>query len=282
MKQKDLVSLKKVNKQLTQFAKIVNKNVATRAVSPSEKVQVGIDLGTSSIVMTVLDENSQILYGSFEYDTAVRDGIVVNFMESVNILTRLKEDAESVLGVTLETACGAIPPGTGEGSAKIVANVIESAGFVCRRVVDEPTAAARFLGIKTGTVVDIGGGTTGISIFKNGQLIDSLDEATGGFHMTLVLAGHNHIDSKTAEKWKRDKSKEKEVFSTIRPVVEKMAIITQKMTASKIQKPVVVVGGAINFEEFIETFSKVLGISAEKPDFPQFVTPLGIAMYDHD
>lgn len=275
-------NLKSANRALSKFAKIVNGDTGARKVLSSEKLRVGIDLGTSSIVLTILDENNEVLYGGFEYDTAVRDGIVVNFMESVNILMHLKEKAESVLGLTLTTACGAVPPGTGEGSAKIVANVIESAGFICRKVVDEPTAAAKFLKIKTGTVVDIGGGTTGISIFENGKLVEVLDEATGGFHMTLVLAGHNHIDSKTAERWKRDKSKEKEVFSVIRPVVEKMATITKNATTRKIQEPVVVVGGAVNFKDFIQTFSKTLGVPSQKPDFPQFVTPLGIAMYDHD
>jgi len=42
------------------------------------------------------------------------------------------------------------------------------------------------------------------------------------------------------------------------------------------------VGGAINFKEFITTFSQALGVPAHKTDFPQFVTPIGIAMYDVD
>ena len=33
-------------------------------------------------------------------------------------------------------------------------------------IVDEPTAAATLLDIKNGAVVDVGGGTTGISILK--------------------------------------------------------------------------------------------------------------------
>lgn len=274
--------LVRANQQLQQFAQIVNGDQPVRPVSQDEQLRVGIDLGTSSIVMVVLDQKDQVVYGNFEYDHAVRDGLVVNFMDSVRILERLKAHAEEVLGVTLTTACGAIPPKTGDGSAKIVGNVIESAGFICRHVVDEPTAAARFLRMKTGTVVDIGGGTTGISVFKNDRLVQVSDEATGGFHMTLVLAGHHHWDMDKAEQAKRDVQQEDEVFATIRPVVEKMAAITSDITHGMPQKPVVVVGGAINFEDFIETFSKALGTPAYKPDYPQFVTPIGIAMYDAD
>jgi len=273
--------LTKVNQQLEEFSKIVNSDHATRSVSSNELLRVGVDLGTSSIVLTVLDEDNNPLYGAFEYDHAVRDGIVVDFIESINILKRLKQKAESVLGVTLIRACGAIPPGTGDGSKKVVQNVIESANFECLRVVDEPTAAAKFLRISTGTVVDIGGGTTGISIFEDGQLVEVVDEPTGGIHMTLVLAGNHHIDSDEAELMKRDATKEDEVFMVIRPVVEKMAMITKKTVTNKLQQPVIVVGGAINFKDFIKTFSKTLQIDAIKPVFPQFVTPLGIAMYDY-
>lgn len=38
------------------------------------------------------------------------------------------------------------------------------------------------------------------------------------------------------------------------------------------------VGGASNFEEFTKTFSQYIGLSVDKPLYPEFVTPLGIAM----
>ena len=56
-------------------------------------------------------------------------------------------------------------------------------------VLDEPTAANQVLAIQNGAVVDIGGGTTGISIIKNGEVVKVVDEATGGTHLTLVTAG---------------------------------------------------------------------------------------------
>lgn len=70
------------------------------------------------------------------------------------------------MGVELTTACGAIPPGTGEGSAKIVANAIESAEFICRHVVDEPTAAAKFLRMKLGPLLILVVGLPGSASLK--------------------------------------------------------------------------------------------------------------------
>ena len=58
-----------------------------------------------------------------------------------------------------------------------------------------------------------------------------------------------------------------------------MAAIVQNMGAEVID-PVIVVGGATNFTEFTTTFSKTLKRKVYKPLYPQFVTPLGIAMFD--
>ena len=279
----DQFSLLKANKKLCNFAKIVNKNKIVQNIDKeklnADKLKVGVDLGTSSIVLTVLTKDNEVVYGNFAYDNAVRDGIVVNFIDSVNILKSLKQKAEKVLGVTLQTAAGAIPPQTGEKSKKIVSNVIEEAGFICTNVVDEPTAAAGFLEIKNGTVVDIGGGTTGITIFKDKKIIKVIDEPTGGFHMTLVLGGRYHISNEQAEALKRNSEKESEVFNIIRPVVEKMASILATQD-SAITSPVIVVGGATNFSDFEHTFSAIINKQVYKPRFPEFVTPLGIALFD--
>lgn len=275
------VDMKKVNGALVSFAKVVNSSKSIRQVTAAEKLKVGVDLGTSSIVITILDKDNNPIYGAYEYANAVQDGIVVNYLESVSILQRLKEKAEGVLERELTTACGAIPPGTGEGSAKIVSNVIEAAGMECTKIVDEPTAAGQFLHINEGTVVDIGGGTTGLSIFNQGKLIKSIDEPTGGTHMTLVLAGYHHMPYEKAELMKRNKDKENEVFPVVRPVIEKMATIAMNAFDDKVVLPVYVVGGSTNFKEFEKAFSKVLKVDVVKPKYPQYVTPLGIAMYDN-
>ena len=88
-------------------------------------------------------------------------------------------------------------------------------------IVDEPTAAAAVLKITDGAVVDVGGGTTGISILKDGKVIYTDDEATGGSHMTMTVAGHYKIPYEEAEVLKTTPEKEDEIFPVIKATVEK-------------------------------------------------------------
>ena len=99
--------------------------------------------------------------------------------------------------------------------------MLEGAGFEVSNIVDEPTAAAAVLKISDGAVVDVGGGTTGISILKDGKVIYTDDEATGGSHMTMTVAGHYNIPYEEAEILKTDRSKEAEIFPVIKATVEK-------------------------------------------------------------
>lgn len=274
------MNLKQTNHVLKEFAMICNKHDTDKKIKVNGPLKVGIDLGTSSIVIAVLNQENQPLYGNFQYADVVRDGIVVNYMESVKIVRRLKSEAENYLGVELETACGAIPPGTGVSSEKIVENVLGDAGFEVTKIIDEPTAAAKFLHIETGSVIDIGGGTTGVSNFESYQATSTFDEPTGGYHMSLVLAGHERLSVDEAELLKRTSKEEHVIFGVIRPVVEKMAYITKQYVQAGPNAPVYLVGGSTNFSEFVTVFSKTLGRDVIRPDYPQFVTPLGIAMYD--
>lgn len=143
---------------------------------------------------------------------------------------------------------------------------------------DEPTAAAAVLGIRDGAVVDVGGGTTGISILRDGKVVYTADEATGGTHMTLVLSGYYDIDRAEAEKMKVDASQETAVFPIVYPVVEKMASIVKGFVTGRDVKDIYVVGGACCFSEFESVFEKILHIPAHKPNDCLFVTPLGIAV----
>lgn len=179
--------------------------------------------------------------------------------------------------MSLDTAATAIPPGIMSGNVRCISNVVEGAGFEVTNVVDEPTAAAAVLGITDGAVVDVGGGTTGISILKDGKVIFTADEATGGTHMTLVLAGYYGISLEEAEELKKDPSKEADVFPIIKPVVSKMASIVKRFLEGQEVDKVYVVGGACCFKEFETVFEKELGIPAVKTNDTLLVTPLGIA-----
>ena len=270
-------SLERANKTLKYFQEIVNTDKAY-PFEAEKGYKVGVDLGTSSIVLVVLDGDNRPVFGAFEYADVIKDGLVVDYQQSVAIVGRLKEQAEKALGFELKAASGAVPPGTIGNNKRVVANVIESAGMLADQLVDEPTAAANLLGISHGGVIDVGGGTTGISIFEDDAVTFVADEPTGGTHMTLVIAGYHKISISEAELLKRDASKDHENFTIVRPVVQRMAEICRQILLKQPTSPLFVVGGASYFSEFEEEISKYLKQTVYKPIFPQFVTPIGIAM----
>lgn len=267
--------LTRCNTTLLDFARLIESG---RYNAWEGNLRTGVDLGTANIVLAVVDEKNQPVAGASFPSTVVRDGIVVDYMGAVRAVTKLKGQLENLLGVPLETAACAIPPGIMTGNVKAIGNVVEAAGFRLTNIVDEPTAAASVLSIADGAVVDVGGGTTGISILKDGQVIFTGDEPTGGTHMTLVLAGFHGWSTQEAELAKRDPAQESSVFPVVKPVVEKMAAIVKNYLRDYPVEEVYVVGGACCFTEFEKVFEKYLNIPVVKPAAPLLVTPLGIAV----
>lgn len=264
-----------VNKTIKKFSDLIKNKAKAEC---SSNLKVGVDLGTANIVIAVVDEDNNPIAGASYSASVVKDGIVVDYIGATTIVKKLKKEVEDILGVELTKAATAIPPGIIDGNTKVICNVVESAGFEVTTVVDEPTAAAKVLGITDGAVVDVGGGTTGISIIKNSKVIFTDDEATGGTHMTLVTAGVYGIDTNEAEEIKKDKKRESEIFIVVKPVVEKMATIVKKFISGYDVETIYVVGGACSFEKFESVFEKQIGIKTIKTLEPLLVTPLGIAM----
>ena len=269
-----------IDSMLTEFSRLIQeKGINQDSCWRPEKLKVGVDLGTANIVVSVVDENNIPVTGATRCSTVVRDGIVVDYVGAVTALRSMKAELEERLGCQLVKAGTAIPPGILPGNVKAIVNVVEAADFEVVDVSDEPTAAARVLGIQSGAVVDIGGGTTGISILKDGGILSVDDEATGGTHMTLVVAGAYGLSFAEAEKLKLEKRDSPEVFSVVLPVVEKMASIVDGFLRGYDTEDIYVVGGACSFSGFEKVFSKATGRQVFKPVEPLLVTPLGIAMY---
>jgi ethanolamine utilization protein EutJ len=190
----------------------------------------------------------------------------------------LKAELEEKLDTELIYAAAAIPPGTDALDGGAIKNVVQGAGFELTNVLDEPTAANQVLAIQNGAVVDIGGGTTGISIIKNGEVVKVVDEATGGTHLTLVTAGAYKVSFSEAELYKRNQDNHQELIAVLKPVVEKIAtIITEQIAGFEINGLYLVGGTACltGIEKIIEAKTK---IKTYKPLNPMFVTPLGIAL----
>lgn len=260
---------------LHQFAQLVNNQTCNK---PFGRLKIGVDLGTANIVISVVDEKNQPVAGITYPSTIVKDGIVVDYPKASKIVTALKEQLEHKLQQPLIYAATAIPPGISKGNAKVIANVVESAGFIVTNIVDEPVAAATVLDIKNGAVVDVGGGTTGMALFRNKQIVLSVDEPTGGSHMTLVLAGALGISLEEAEVIKKDNSRSDEVFLMVKPVIEKMAVLVKNWLEPYKTKNIHLVGGASCIKQFSTVFHEQTQRNIICAPEPLFVTPLGIAL----
>ena len=258
-----------------------------RLESPTDgPLQVGVDLGTAYLVLVVLDQEGEPVAGEYQFAEVVRDGLVVDFVGAVDRLTAMKRRVEQYLGRELRHASSGYPPGVAQVEVRATANVVEAAGFHCTGLVDEPTAANALLGMGNGAIVDVGGGTTGIAILKDGEVVYTADEPTGGTHFSLVIAGAHDIPFEAAEEMKIDPSQQERLFPIIRPVMEKVASIVarhvriyQEQSGEAVDQ-LVLVGGTSRFPGIAGVVEEYSGLPTWVPQRPLFVTPLGIAMHD--
>ncbi|OAA84179.1 ethanolamine utilization protein EutJ [Clostridium coskatii] len=247
-------------------------------VGKSSVYYTGVDLGTACVVLAVVDENYKPVAGAYKYADVVRDGMVIDYIGAINIVREMKHEIEEKLGTELIYGAAAIPPGTDDLDSGAVKNVVQAAGFELTSVLDEPTAANKVLRIKNGAVVDIGGGTTGISILKDGKVVYIADEPTGGTQFSLVVSGAYKMPFAEAELYKRNPENHKDLLPVLKPVVEKIAsIINQHIKGYDVQE-ISLVGGTCCLTGIETIIEKKTGIFTHKPKNPMFVTPLGIAL----
>jgi ethanolamine utilization protein EutJ len=261
-----------------QLVRDFEKAIKHPIVGHSSVYYTGVDLGTACVVLAVLDENYKPVAGAYRYADVVRDGMVVDYIGAIHLVRELKQELEEKLGAELIYAAAAIPPGTDALDSGAVKNVVQAAGFELTNLLDEPTAANAVLKIENGAVVDIGGGTTGISILKDGKVIYVEDEPTGGTHFSLVISGAYKIPFEDADNYKRDPRNHKELLPVLKPVVEKISSIINGHINGYDIKEISLVGGTCCLDGIEEIIEKKTGIFTHKPQNPMFVTPLGIAL----
>lgn len=272
-----------MNPDLDQLLAKTDRIMAGRILAPAGyqgPVHVGVDLGTAYTVLTVLDDKFQPIAGTYQFAQVVRDGLVVDFMGAIALLRHLKEQVESKLGFELVSAASGYPPGVPLAEVRATAHVLEAAGLHCTGLLDEPTAANNVLHIRDGVIVDVGGGTTGVAIFKDGQEVYTADEPTGGTHFSLVIAGANNLTFEDAEELKKDPRQQPMLFPAIRPVMEKVAAIVNQHIQGFDVDTIYLVGGTANFPRMEEVIQEYTGIKTLIPASPMFITPLGIAMHN--
>lgn len=247
---------------------------------PPPRVHVGVDLGTAYTVLAVLDTDLHPLAGAYRFAQVVRDGLVVDFNGAITLLQDLKRQVEKRLGFELVSAATTFPPGVPPNEVRATQHVVRAAGFECEQAVDEPTAANAVLQVKDGAVVDVGGGTTGIAVFRNGEVVYTADEPTGGTHFTLVVAGALGLSFEEAEAFKKNGAHHQRLYPIVRPVMEKVGTIVARHTAAHKVKTIYLVGGTACFPGIDKVVEDVTGIATVIPGYPLFVTPLGAAMYN--
>ncbi len=245
-----------------------------------QDLRVGVDLGTAYTVLVVLNKDGLPIAGEYQFTQVVRDGLVVDFIGAVDILRRLKKHLEERIGRVLTHAASGFPPGVPRVEVQSTAHVVEAAGMDCPDLIDEPSAANNVLGIQEGVIVDIGGGTTGIAVVENGKVVHTADEATGGTHLTLVIAGASNISFEAAEALKKDPAAQPRLFPIVRPVMEKMGTIVERNIRGSNARSIVLVGGTSIFPGIETVIEEVTGLPTRIAPSPLFVTPVGIALHD--
>ena len=246
--------------------------------SPGEQLFVGVDLGTAYIVVVVVNAEREPVACALEFAQVVRDGLVVDYTGATRIVRKLVQQLEERLGRELTVAAIAVPPGTGERECATHRHVVEGAGLTVTSVLDEPTAANAVLGVENGVIVDIGGGTTGLSVLENGKVVYVADEPTGGTHLSLVLAGNYGISFEEAEAIKKDPARHEEIFPVVKPVLEKMASIINSHIRGREVSAIYLVGGTCCLKDMETVIARETGKPVCKPSNPFLVTPLGIAL----
>ncbi|WP_144776581.1 ethanolamine utilization protein EutJ [Marinobacter maritimus] len=262
-----------VNKLLKKTAGLINKD----SVRPFQgEFRVGVDLGTADIQTIVLDGAGNPLAGFMDWANVVRDGVVVDFFGASQIVREQVRRAGAKLGIHIEQVTTSFPPGT---DSRISTNVIEAAGLEVAGVIDEPSSVAKLLQLDHAAVVDIGGGTTGTAIIEQGEVVCSMDDATGGRHISLALAGHFGMPYEEAEEMKRT-SKDLALCRLATPVIAKMADIVHGHIADYTVPAIYLTGGSCALPGFLEVFAAEFpGVDVVLPSHPLYLTPLAIASY---
>lgn len=270
---KEALTFEACDRLVREFENVIKKPVRGH----SAVYYTGVDLGTACVVVSVLDEDLRPVAGSYRYADVVRDGMVVDYIGAIRIVREMKEELEKKLGTELVYAAAAIPPGTDALDSGAIKNVVQGAGFEITALPDEPTAANAVLNIRNGAVVDIGGGTTGISVLKDGKVVYVADEPTGGTHFSLVISGAYQLSFEEADAYKRNRKNHRELLPVLKPVIEKVSAIISRHIEGRDVDGIYLVGGTCCLTGIEEIIEKKTGIPTYKPANPMFVTPLGIA-----
>jgi len=249
-----------------------------RAPAPrwAGSLRAGVDLGTATVVFAVVDSAGEPVYLDWMAAGVVRDGVVIDFQGAVEAVLELRAGAERWLGTSIAAAGAAYPPGVGIEESRACRYVLEGAGLDCAVLVDEVAAALALLRVDEAVVVDVGGGSTGVGIVRQGRMVAVGDLPGGGHHLDLILAGGLHISIEEAERLKRTRGGD--YLHLLRPGIERVAANVKRLSATQPALPVHLVGGALKIPGAGEVVAGHLHRPVVEYEHAEFVTPFGIAL----
>lgn len=164
---------------------------------------------------------------------------------SAMILQKLKADAESYLGETVNEAVITVPAYFTDAQRQATKDAGQIAGLVVRRIINEPTAAALSYGIdkeedQTVMVYDLGGGTFDVSIIEMGDGIQQVKATAGNNHLGGDDFDQRIIDWMVAEFRKEqgmDLSQDKMVMQRLKDAAEAAKIELSATPTTNINLP---------------------------------------------
>lgn len=165
---------------------------------------------------------------------------------SAMILYKLKQDAESFLGETVDSAVITVPAYFTDAQRQATKDAGTIAGLEVLRIVNEPTAAALAYGLdkldqeQKILVFDLGGGTFDVSVLQLGDGVFEVKATSGNNHL-----GGDDFDncivlwmlSQFQEQEKIDLSQDKMATQRLREAAEKAKIELSTIGATSINLP---------------------------------------------
>ena len=161
------------------------------------------------------------------------------------VLMKLKKDAESYLGESVDSAVITVPAYFDDSQRQATKQAGEIAGLKVERIINEPTAAALAYGLDKKkaekiAVYDLGGGTFDISILELGDGVFEVKSTNGDTHLGGDDFDEAVVDWIVAE-FKKDNAvdlkADKQALQRVRDAAEKAKIELSASSETEINQP---------------------------------------------